>query len=189
MALLTASDLTAAVAAPSGDAALVARVAAAADQTIRRYLGRDFTAGPFTEYHSGGTRLLFLAQYPVAAVTSLRVDSLRIFPTASERPTASYQVHADRGVVENLDGPFGSRRPGTVQVVYTATTDVPDTVKQATLLLAEHWYREAKTHAATGQLNIGTAADGAVYPWGQSSGYRLPPAVLQLLKLERVPAV
>ena len=59
----------------------------------------------------------------------------------------------------------------------------------STMLLAEHWYREAKTHAATGQLNVGTAADGTVYPWGQSSGYRLPPAVLQLLDLERVPVV
>ncbi len=76
-----------------------------------------------------------------------------------------------------------------VRVVYMAVAEVPDDVKQATLMLAEHWYREAKTHAATGQLNVGTAADGTAYPWGQSSGYRLPPAVLQLLRGLREPVV
>ncbi len=104
MALLTADDLTAAVVAPAGDAALVARLTAAADQTVRRYLGRDFTAGPFTEHHPGGARLLFLAHYPVAAVTSLAVDAGREFPAGSVRLAASYLVHPDRGVVENLTG-------------------------------------------------------------------------------------
>ena len=137
---------------------------------MKRFLGRDFTAGPFTEDHSGGGRLLFLEHYPVAAVTSLTVAGV-------ERPTTSYRVHAERGVVESLDDVFGPTRPRwAVRVVYTATTDVPDTVKQAALLLAEHWYREAKTHAAMGQLNVGTAADGVSYPWARrpATGCRRP---------------
>lgn len=197
MALLTAIDLTAAVAAPAGDADLVARVAAAADQAVRRHLGRDFTAGPFTEYHPAGARLLFLSQYPVATVSSVAVDVTRAFPIESIRPVSSYLVHPNRGVIESPDGPFMPTLPGwtvrsddypnAVRVIYTAIDSVPDSVKQATLLLGEHWYREAKTHAATAQLNVGTLADGTVYPWGQSSGYQLPPAVMQLLNLERVP--
>ncbi len=183
MALLSGSDLSDAVSAPAGDANLCERVSAAADRAVRRFVGQDFTAGPFTEDHDGRGRLLFLEHYPVAAVASVTAAGV-------ERPPTSYRVHAERGVVESLDEAFGPTRPQwAVRVVYTATIEVPDTVKQATLLLAEHWYREAKTHAATGQLNVGTAADGTSYPWGQATGYRLPPAVLQLLKLERVPVV
>lgn len=189
MALVSAVDLSAAVTAPTGDADLVARLAAAADRAVRRYLGREFAAGPFTELHPGGGQLLFLRHYPVAAVTSLAVDAAGEFPAGSVRPAASYVVHPDRGVVENRDGPFGPRLPGAVRVVYAAVADVPADVKQATLLLAEHWYREAKTHAATGQMNVGTAADGTAYPWGQAAGYKLPPAVLQLLRLGREPTV
>ena len=173
MALLTASALSDAVDAPPGDAALIERLTLAADRAVRRFLGQDFTAGPFTEDHPGGGRLLFLEHYPVATVASVTVAGV-------EQPTTSYRVHAERGVVESLDAVFGPTRPRwAVRVVYTATTAVPDTVKQAALMLAEHWYREAKTHAATGQLNVGTAADGTSYPWAQASGYRLPPAVLQ----------
>jgi hypothetical protein len=169
--------------APGGDAALCTRLAAAADRAVCRFLGQDFTAGPFTEDHPGGGRLLFLEHHPVATVTSVTV-------AGTERPTTSYKVHAERGVIESLDDPFGSGRPKwAVRVVYTASTAVPDSVKQAVQMLAEHWYREAKTHAATEQLNIGSTGAGVSYPWGQATGYRLPPAVLQLLKLERTPAV
>ena len=190
MALLTADDLTAAVAAPTGDAAMVARLAAAADRAVRQFLGRDFTAGPFTESHPGGGRVLVLAHFPVAAVTSLRVDAARDFPTS--------QRAAD-DELPRPPGPRRDRKPGRpvraggagggAGGLHGRRDGAPDTVKQATLLLGEHWYREAKTHAATGQQNVGTAADGTVYPWGQSGGYRLPPAVLQLLRLERVPAI
>ena len=151
---------------------------------MRRFLGQDFTAGPFTEDHPGGGRLLFLEHYPVAAVASVTVAGV-------EQPPTSYRVHAERGVVESLDRAC-SGRPGSGGRCGWCTRPplhVPDTVRQATLLLAEHWYREAKTHAATGQLNVGTAADGTSYPWAQASGYRLPPAVRELLKLEREPAV
>lgn len=117
------------------------------------------------------------------------MDAAGEFPAGSVRAATSYVVHPDRGVIESRDGPFGPSRPGAVRVVYTADATVPDDVKQATLLLAEHWYREAKTHAATGQLNVGTAADGTAYPWGQVTGYRLPPTVLQLLGAAREPVV
>jgi hypothetical protein len=196
VALVTDSDLTAAVSAPAGDAALVARLTAAADRAVKQYLGREFAAGPFTEYHPGGGRLAFLRHYPVNAVTSLAVDANREFPASGARPATSYLVHTDRGVIENLGGPFVPGRsgrpddsPGSVRVVYTAATAVPADVSHAALMLAEHWYREAKTHAAGGQLNRLAAADGTTYPWGQSGGYKLPATVLALLARHRTPAV
>jgi hypothetical protein len=189
MAAVTPSQLSDAVAATAAESALVSRLAEAADRAVRRYLGRAFVAGPFTELHPGGRTLLIVEHFPVAAVTGVAVDPAGGFGPATVRPAASYVVHAERGVIESRDGPFGPRRPAAVQVTYTADEAVPDTVTQAALMLAAHWYREAKTHAATGQLNVGTAADGTAYPWGQAGGYRLPPAVTRLLDLERVPAV
>jgi hypothetical protein len=50
-----------------------------ADDFVSAYCGRVFTGGTFTEEHPGAGRLLFLANFPVASVTSVSVDSRRQF--------------------------------------------------------------------------------------------------------------
>jgi uncharacterized phiE125 gp8 family phage protein len=183
----------------SGDDTLLSRLMDAADSFVAQHTGRAFAGGSFTETHPAGGSLLFLRNFPVASVTSLRVDPNRAFGTETVRPADSYVVHADRGVVESLTGPFlpprpgrGSRDwPGAVQVAYaTATGQVPPAVMQAFTDLVGHWYREAKTHAdlsyemLTGQTS---GTDTKTYPWGVSGGFHLPIGVLQLLKPFRVP--
>ena len=183
----------------SGDDALLAELQASADSFVETYCGRIFAGGTFTEDHPGGGHLLFLANFPVASVSVVKVDATRAFPAESARPAGDYVVHANRGVIELLDGTFvptlpgwnvgADAFPGAVRVIYTtATGAVPAAIGRAYADLIGHWYRQAKTHAATGQLNVGESA-GVTYPWGQSTGMRIPESALALLRPFRVPAM
>jgi len=183
----------------SGDDAMIAQLQASADSFVETVCGRNFNGGTFTEDHPGGGHLLFLKNFPVTAVSSLKVDATREFPAESLIPASNYVVHKNRGVIELLDGTFvptlpgwnvgPDAFPGAVRVVYTtATGAVPAAVLQAYADLVGHWYRQSKTHAATGQLNIGFSGETS-YAWGQSTGYKIPDAVLALLRPFRMPVV
>ena len=185
----------------STDDTLITKLQAAADAFIEDYCRRLFTGGTFTEDHSGGSRLLFLRNYPVGSITLIHVDPDRAFGASTLADPASYYLHADRGLVESLAGPFVPPRPGwrvdsddfpgAVRIVYsTPTGQVPQSVARAYAELIGHWYRQAKTHVATTQQNLIQQTNGTTvteYPWGQSGGYRLPEGVLQLLRSYRVP--
>lgn len=183
------------------DNALLNKLLDAADSFIAQHTGRAFAGGSFTETHPAGGPLVFLRNFPVASVTSLRVDPNRAFGSETVRAADTYVVHTDRGVVESLTGPFLPPRPGRgsrdwpemVQVAYTTPTgQVPPAVQSAFAQLIGHWYRDAMTNAEMNfekvtELTAGT--DTKTYPWGVSGGFRLPAGVLQLLQPFRVPAV
>ena len=186
----------------TGDDALLALLQAVADSYIDTHCGRNFAGGTFTELHPGGVKLIFLRNYPIAAVTEIRVDPLHDFGGETVADPDRYVVHSARGVVEHLDGSFVPMMfqwraptddfPQAVRVTYTTATEaVPGPVCRAYAELIGHWYRQAKTYAATNQLNVSEVpgADGpAVYPWGQSYGYKIPPGVNEMLAPFRVPA-
>ena len=183
----------------SGDDALLTQLQEAADSFVETTCGRTFAGGTFTEDHPGGGHLLFLKNFPVTAVSSVKVDATRVFAAESLMVATRYVVHADRGVIELLDGTFiptlpgwnvgAAAFPGAVRVVYTtATGAVPAAVSQAYADLVGHWYRQTKTHVSTGQLNLGESGD-TIYPWGQSSGFNIPSGVLALLRPFRSPVV
>lgn len=166
----------------------------AADEYIPRFCGRGFCGGAFTEDHPGG-RTLFLRNFPVASVTSVKADPLRAFGPETAVDPSRYYVHADRGVIEGVGAALGPDGvPGAVRVAYSvATGEVPAAVCRAYAELIGHWFRQAKTAAALGQKNItATVADSgatqAAYPWGQSGGFKVPDGVLDLLRPYRVPA-
>lgn len=204
MALVTLSDVKTHLGiTTSADDALLALLQGSADDFVEQYCGRSFAGGSFTEDHPGGARMAFLRNYPVTAVTSVKVDPNRAFGSETTLDTADYFVHADRGVVEALDGPFVPSRPGwrvasddfpgVVRIAYTtATGQVPAAVTRAYAELVGHWYRQVKTHSALTFLNqLQQTTSGVVteYPWGQSGGFRVPAGVLQLLERYRVPGV
>lgn len=186
----------------SDDDALLTAFMDAAESVIENFCGRDFAGGSFTETHPAGGSLIFLRNYPVDTVTSLRVDSNRDFGAETERDADTYFVHAARGVIESLDGPFICPRggkgsadwPGAVRVSYsTPTSEVPPAVKDAFARIVGHWYRQAKTSADAGQLMLTELTTGGTdtkaYSWGLTSGLGLPPGALEELKLFRVPAM
>jgi uncharacterized phiE125 gp8 family phage protein len=182
----------------SGDDALLARLLEAAEGFVADYTGRDFAGGTFTETHPAGRSVVFLRNYPVASVTSLKVDAARQFGAETARPADTFVLHAGRGVIESLTGPFLPPRPGvrddwpgSVQVVYdTPTGPVPPAVRRACVELVGHWYRLAKTvrdqdyQMLTLRLEGGNQKD---WPWSLATGHRLPPQVFELLAPYRVP--
>jgi hypothetical protein len=204
MALDTLANVKTALAVTgTADDTLLTQLQTQAEAFISDYCGRNFNGGSFEEYHPGGAHLVFLANYPVQAISSIHVDVTRLFEPESVIPSSRYVVFPERGVVESLDGPFipalpgwkvpSDAFPGAVRVAYsTATGAVPVVVQRVYQELISHWYRQAKTHAAMGQLNViespGTGGT-TVYPWGQATGYKLPSAIQDLLDLLRVPAM
>ena len=184
----------------SGDDTMLAQLLDAADSFIEKYTGRSFAGGTFTETHPAGGPMLFLRNFPVASVTSLKVDADRAFGSGTERDTTTYAIHADRGVVESRTGPFLSpyRKgwadwPESVKVVYTtATGSVPAAVKQAFSDLVGHWYRLAKTSLDANFLMLTESMNGTTskgYSWSLTRGLAIPPGVLKLLEPYRIPAM
>lgn len=179
------------------DDALLDALRTAADSFIETYCDRSFTGGSFSEDHAGGSKLVFLKNYPLDAVASVNVDANRTFTGATILDASRYVVHAERGVIEALDGPFLSDRssanafPMAVRVAYSTPTDeVPAALKRAYAELIGHWYRQERTHSLTDDRNYLQKMDGTEvtqYPWQQSGGYKLPPAVKLILDLYRLP--
>jgi uncharacterized phiE125 gp8 family phage protein len=199
MALMTLDDLKLHLGVSgSGDDDLLEELQDAAEEFVTVHCGRAFEGGTFAESFAGGSRMLVLRNFPVTAVSSLKVDPTRTFGPDTERDTATYVLHADRGVIENLNGPFvgGAAKgayPQAVAVEYeTAMGVVPAAVERATADLVGHWYRQTKTYEAAGQLNVMEVASGTDttrYPWGQSGGFHIPPGVLEVLAPYQNPRV
>ena len=184
----------------SGDDALLNRLMDGADAFIAQHTGRDFAGGTFTETHPAGRHLVFLRNFPVTSVTGVKVDPARQFGSDTLRAADTYVLHADRGLIESLTGPFLPPRPGVrddwpaaVQVVYaTATGSVPAAVKEAFGQLVGHWYRQVKTFGDQDYqmlLERTAGTDGKAWSWSLTTGLKLPPGVLQLLQPYRVPVV
>ncbi len=182
----------------SSDDDILNRLLDAADGFIAEFTGRAFAGGTFTETHTAGRSLVFLRNYPVTSVTSLKVDTSRQFGSETVRSADTYVVHADRGVIESVWGPFLPPRfgprddwPAALQVVYdTATSAVPVAVKQAFCELIGHWYRFAKTNADLDYQMLVTRVDvngEKDWPWSIAAGEPLPQIVLQLLAPYRTP--
>ncbi|MFO0808973.1 MAG: phage head-tail connector protein [Gemmataceae bacterium] len=183
----------------SADDTLIGLLQDAADAWVANHCVRDFAGGSFTEYHPGATGFVFLRNYPVQSVTSLRVDVGYGFGSTTELATTAYVVHTDRGVIQSLIGTFlptpfaggWDGAPRTVRVEYaTATGAVPADVKEAYALLVGHWYRHVKTQVAAGYQNVTQQTYGgatAIFAKDQIAGLPTPPDVDRLLNRYRVP--
>jgi hypothetical protein len=152
------------------DDSLLTLLQGSADQCVANHCGRDFEGGTFTEHHPGGSEFVHLRNYPVASVTSVKVDPAYGFGAETVVPSTSYVVHTERGVIQSLAGPllpragaglvnadlhFWTGGPRVMQVVYsTATGAVPDDVKEAYARLIGHWYRRVKTEVAANHQNV-----------------------------------
>jgi uncharacterized phiE125 gp8 family phage protein len=175
----------------SADDTLLGLLQASADQWVTNHCDRDFAGGTFTEYLPGGSEFLLLRNYPVSSVTTVKVDPAYGFGSETIISSTAYVVHTERGVIQSVAGPFFPCAPRVVQVVYaTATSAVPDDVKQAYALLVGHWYRQVKTQVATGFQNVTQQKAGdlfATYAREALTGWPPPADVVRLLEPYRVP--
>jgi hypothetical protein len=191
----------------SADDGLLSALMDSADEYVAGYCDRDFGGGTFTEYHAGDAPLVFLRNYPVQSVTSVKVDPSYAFGSETLRATSGYVVQSDRGVIQSLTGrfvpagcvlpvlatPAWQRAPRVVQVVYsTATGAVPADVREAYALLIGHWYRHVKTQIASGFQNVLRQSAGGVtmtFARDQVAGGSLPSDLARLLGPYRTPII
>jgi hypothetical protein len=191
----------------SADDSLLSALMDSADQYVIDYCGRDFGGGTYTEYHPGNTPTVFLRNFPVQAVTSLKVDPSYGFGAETVRPATAYVLHPDLGVIQSLTGPFLASwtglpvfntpawqlGPRTVQVVYTvASASAPANVREAYALLIDHWYRHVKTQVAAGYQNVYRQTVGSstiIFAKDQIAGGALPTDLERLLGPYRVPVI
>lgn len=178
----------------SADDTLLAALQDSADGWVGQHCQRDFAGGTYTEQHPGGA-FVFLRNFPVETVTSVKADVGYGFGSTTVVPATAYVVHSERGVIASLAGAMGLRpldgvppwawSPRTVQVVYTvATGAVPADVKQAYSLLVGHWYRHVKTMVAASFQNVTQQTFGdatAIFSKEQIGGLPVPPDVFRLL--------
>jgi uncharacterized phiE125 gp8 family phage protein len=174
----------------SSDDTLLGLLMDSADAWIANYTGRDFVGGTFTEYFPGGLELLVLANFPVTGVTSVKIDPAGSFGSETLIAATSYAVHSERGVIQSKVGRFGSCAPRAVQVVYTtATSSVPNDVKEAYARLVGHWYTHVKTQVAATFQNIDVQKFGDVTTDYQLTMLAIPPEVKRLLAAYRTPTI
>ncbi len=193
----------------TADDALLVLLQNAADRWVSNYCGREFGGGTYTEYHPGGSEFVHLKNFPVQSVTTVNVDPGYVFGAGTVVSPSSYVVHAERGVIQSLVGPFAppaerqglvnryvahwTRGPRVVQVVYTVATGAADAdVLHAYAQLIGHWYRHVKTQVGLNFLNVSTQRMGdfgSSYRVEQVAGLPLPPDVAALLAPHRVPSL
>jgi uncharacterized phiE125 gp8 family phage protein len=176
---------------------ILSRLLDAAESFVEQHTRRAFGGGTFTELHPAGQRFLFLANWPVTTVATLRVDPNRVFGSDTARAVETFVVLRDRGVIASRTGPFlppqADNWPAAVQVVYTtATNTVPAAVREAVGQLVSHWYSQTKTNVGLNfeMLTENTAGTNTkTYSWALTAGLKTPPGVLELLEPFRVPTL
>jgi len=192
----------------SADDSLLNLLIDSAEDWIANRCGRDFAGGSFTEYFPGNVEFLLLANFPVTAVATVKVDPAGVFGADTVIASSSYVVHTERGVIQSKVGPFvavaeraglvnadrdtWTRSPRAVQVVYSTGTTVPDDVKEAHAQLIGHWYRQVKTQVASSFQNVDEQKFGDVtirYRLDLLSTLPLPADVERLLMPYRTPAL
>lgn len=187
----------------SADDSLLNLLIDSAEDWINNWCGRDFAGGSYTEYFPGNVEHLLLANFPVTAVTSVKVDPAGAFGSDTIIASSAYAVHSERGVIQSKVGPFvavsqhaglvnadrnvWTRSPRAVQVVYSTGTTVPDDVKEAHAQLIGHWYRRVKTNVATSFQNLDEQRFGDVSV--RISQLPAPADVERLLTPYRTPAI
>src|SRR5947199_5288758 len=77
----------------AADDTLLGLLQNSADQWITNHCDRDFAGGTFTEYLPGGSEFVQLRNYPVTAVTSVKVDPAYAFGSDTVVSPTAYVVH------------------------------------------------------------------------------------------------
>lgn len=189
----------------SSDDTMLGLLQNSADTAIANYCNRDFEGGTFTEYFPGGSEFVHLRNFPVSSVTTVKVDASRAFGSETVVSASDYVVQSDRGVIQSVAGPFlpskrdglvnsnisiWTRGPRVVQVVYTtATSSVPNDVKEAYARLVGHWYRRVKTEVAGNFQNVSQQKYGDTFVIFGRENAEWPKDVAALLSPYRVPLV
>ncbi len=142
--------------------ALLALIKASVEQFAKTYTGRDLLVpdAAYVEYYDGdGCGSLRLDQHPIISVSSIYIDSARVFAAASLIPATDIIGDAKSyllGFVELLTYRF-TRGVKNVKVTYSAgfATVPADLSNAVKLIIAKQFKVAEKKMFAEGSYNIG----------------------------------
>lgn len=116
------------------------------------YLNRNLVNTSYVEYYSGdGSCSLLLRNSPIIAVTSINIDSLRVFGSSTLVASSNYLVKKSSGILESFYL-LGNWTPGSsnIKVSYSAGyvvgTTMPHDIRMAVRRIVDHQYRIGYTH-------------------------------------------
>jgi uncharacterized phiE125 gp8 family phage protein len=126
--------------ATSNDDVLLARLITAISGYAQQWMGRAILSSTYNEVRNGsGSRLMAFANYPVTAVSSLKVDTNVIQP-AADVVSPGYRFD---GRLLYVNGGCFNKGIANVEVSYTAGyATVPAELEQAVIELVAMRYRE-----------------------------------------------
>jgi len=190
MALDTLANvkLTLGILGSSDDDALVSHMAAA-DDFIAVFCDRKFEAAFFVEIHPARGRFVFLNNWPVESIDELLVDPERSFGPSSAVPPTDWVLHADRGVIESVRGPFlEGDRPGSIRASYFTTGEVRADLRRAYARLVGWSFRRMKTEVGAEFRNVAQQRRGDTFVIFSGASEAAPAEVLRILERYRCPA-
>ena len=119
---------------------LLSRMIAACSTFIESWLNRIIAAQEYTEMLNGNDRdTLFLENYPVTAINSLKIDG-HIIAQRGELPSSGGYVFDNNELY--LDGGYFTKGIKNVKVVYTAGySSIPADIEQACIDMIGDWFR------------------------------------------------
>jgi hypothetical protein len=113
---------------------------------ITNYCQRKFEQDEFTEYFDGGVQRILLKNYPVKEITSVSIDSDRIFYSGTE--TEDYAIDLESGIL-TFDREIG-KGAGVIEVVYIGGFEsVPQDIGLACKKLVASEYLISRTQVNT----------------------------------------
>ncbi|MEZ6143556.1 MAG: phage head-tail connector protein [Zavarzinella sp.] len=187
------------------DDTLLTDLQSSADAWINTFTGRTWNGGTFTEYFAGNQSHAVVQNYPIAEVSSVKVDLARSFGSDSLLDSSRYLVHANRGVIQATAGMFvpgagtalvnNDRRTWmalarVVQVVYTVADAPPIDLKQAYARLIGYWYRTIKTEVASNYQNVSQQKYGdSFFIYQVANRLDFPAEITTMIRHYRSPAV
>lgn len=152
------------------------------DTTIKNHLGRSIEEASYTEYPFGyGTKRLRLKEKPVTAITSVRVDTSRLFTASNTLLTVDVDYKLIDGMLFRLNGTWPPAvenkwglltnavvpSTGIIQVVYTAGySTVPDDIVLAADMLVIKLFGQRKD----GEELLSESLEDYSYSRGDSGG-------------------
>lgn len=154
--------------------ALLTNLITRSSKAIKDWLARDLISASFVEKYSGtGTTQLAVANYPITAISSLKIDGITI--PASPAVDGPGYAFKD-GIVYLQD--YGVFEEGNlnVEISYTAGLALPASVEQACIELVGYKYNQKK-HIGKKSDNMSVGGMGTTY---QEGGF--PPEVLAALQ-------
>jgi hypothetical protein len=137
----------------------------AASDDIERYCQREFKSKSYTDYHHGRNQNILLpVQYPITAISELRVDNESDFTSADSLiPVDDYRIGDQNNTVVMVNGRVFPKGFHNIRLIYTAGfASIPSSLENACLWIV-NYYNRMREGQNIGRANKAKEGESATY--------------------------